>query len=225
MSCRAIWAGNWPGRAWPRRLGQDLLAHEFGHLRGHVHVRDLGLGGLQVFGLDLQVGDGVLQAVLQGAQVGPDLVLEMMASLILSRTPEPAAACDAVSGAQAEAEAEPWRCRSGCSSSPRRCRWPCRSGPQLAGGAQSGTVVGAAGEVAVQQVDAVEVRGVGDSGDLRGHGLVFGVDDQTLVRGVGAGGRLFGSSFMRMSFSSMTPRAPSRSGTGNGGRWRCARPG
>ncbi len=38
----------------------------------------------------------------------------------------------------------------------------------------------------------VEVRRVGDSGDFRGHGLVFRIDDETLVRGVGTGGGLFG---------------------------------
>ena len=30
-------------------------------------------------------------------------------------------------------------------------------------------------------MDPVEIRGVGDAGDLRGHGLVLGVDDEPLV--------------------------------------------
>ena len=41
-------------------------------------------------------------------------------------------------------------------------------------------------------MDAVEVRGIGDTGDFARHGLVFGIDHQTLVGSVGAGGCLFG---------------------------------
>ena len=47
-----------------------------------------------------------------------------------------------------------------------------------------------AAQGAVQQLDAVEVRGVGDSGDFRSHLLVFGIDEQALGRIVGARGRL-----------------------------------
>ena len=50
----------------------------------------------------------------------------------------------------------------------------------------------AAGQIAVQQMDAVEVRGIGDSGDFRSHGLIFGLNHQTLGGIVGAGSRLFG---------------------------------
>lgn len=63
---------------------------------------------------------------------------------------------------------------------------------QPAGGAHARAVVDVAGEVAVEQVDAVELGGVGDAGDFRGHGLVLGVNNQTLVRIVGARGRLHG---------------------------------
>ncbi|KAF5028825.1 hypothetical protein DSECCO2_655050 [anaerobic digester metagenome] len=62
---------------------------------------------------------------------------------------------------------------------------------QLAGLPQPRPVVRAR-KGAVQQVDAVEVRGVGDTGDFRGHGLIFGFDHQTLVGVVGTRGRLFG---------------------------------
>ncbi len=41
-------------------------------------------------------------------------------------------------------------------------------------------------------MDSVEIRGIGDAGNLRGHGLVLGVDDEPLVGVVGAGGRLLG---------------------------------
>ena len=61
----------------------------------------------------------------------------------------------------------------------------------LARGREAGTIVRGSGQVAVQQVNAVEVRGVGDTGDFRGHLLVFGVDDQTLGRIIGAGSSLF----------------------------------
>ena len=46
-------------------------------------------------------------------------------------------------------------------------------------------------KISVQQMDAVEVRGVGDTGDFRSHGLILGVDDQALIRVVGTRGRLF----------------------------------
>ncbi len=51
-------------------LHQDLAASEVRHLLGHIHVADAGLGGLQVFSRNLQVGDAVLQAVLQSTELG-----------------------------------------------------------------------------------------------------------------------------------------------------------
>ena len=62
---------------------------------------------------------------------------------------------------------------------------------QLSRGFQAAAVVRAAGQAAVQQLDAVEVRGVGDSGNFRSHGLVLRVDHEPLGGVVGAGGRLF----------------------------------
>ena len=56
-------------------LSKDLLAREFGHFRGDVHVADARFGGLQVFSLDVQVGNGVLKAILHGAKVRANLVL------------------------------------------------------------------------------------------------------------------------------------------------------
>jgi len=52
-----------------------LVAHEIGHLRGHVHVRDARFGRLQVFRLNGQVDNRILQTVLQGAKGRADLVL------------------------------------------------------------------------------------------------------------------------------------------------------
>ena len=48
-----------------------------------------------------------------------------------------------------------------------------------------------AGKRTVEQLDAVEVRGVGDTGDFRRHLLVFGFNNQTLGRIIGAGCSLF----------------------------------
>ena len=56
-------------------LSENLLAREFGHFRGDVHVADTRFGGLQVFSLDVQVGNGVLKAILHGAKVRANLVL------------------------------------------------------------------------------------------------------------------------------------------------------
>lgn len=53
------------------------------------------------------------------------------------------------------------------------------------------TRVGVTGQIAVQQMDAVVVCGVGDSGNFRGHGLVLRLDHQTLGGIVRAGGGLF----------------------------------
>ena len=47
------------------------------------------------------------------------------------------------------------------------------------------------GQIAVEQMNAVEIRGVGDPADFRGHGLVLGFNHQALIRIVGACGRLF----------------------------------
>ncbi len=49
-----------------------------------------------------------------------------------------------------------------------------------------------AGQGTVKELHAVEVRSVGDTGDFRGHGLVFGINDQALRGVVRAGGGLFG---------------------------------
>jgi hypothetical protein len=57
-----------------------LFAGEFGHFRGHVHVGNARFRSLQVFRLDFDVGHGVFQTVLQGAQAGADLVFLTMAS-------------------------------------------------------------------------------------------------------------------------------------------------
>lgn len=57
--------------------------------------------------------------------------------------------------------------------------------------ARAGTVV-RAGKGTVQQFDAVEFRGFGDTVNLRGHLLEFAVDDEALGGIVGAGGGLFG---------------------------------
>ena len=48
------------------------------------------------------------------------------------------------------------------------------------------------GKIAVEQMNAVEVRGIGDTGDFAGHCLIFGIDHQALVRSVGACGGLLG---------------------------------
>jgi hypothetical protein len=58
-----------------RCLGDDLVADEFGHFQGHVRVGYSRLRGLQVFGLDGQIGNGVGQPVLQGAEAGANVVL------------------------------------------------------------------------------------------------------------------------------------------------------
>ncbi len=46
---------------------------------------------------------------------------------------------------------------------------------------RAAVVIVHAGKVAVEQVNAIKVRGVGDTGDFAGHGLVFGFDHQALV--------------------------------------------
>jgi hypothetical protein len=43
---------------------------EVRHLLGHVHVADLALGARQVLGRGVEVGDLVVQTVLDGAEVG-----------------------------------------------------------------------------------------------------------------------------------------------------------
>ena len=57
------------------RLRKNLITHEFRHFRGHIHIGDARFGSLHVFGLNLQVADGVFQPVLHGAKVGADFIL------------------------------------------------------------------------------------------------------------------------------------------------------
>ena len=56
-------------------LSLDLIAHEFRHFSGNIHVGYLGFSGARVFGLDAQVGNRVFQTVLESAQISADFVL------------------------------------------------------------------------------------------------------------------------------------------------------
>ena len=56
-------------------LSEDLVADEGGHFGGHVHIGDAGLGGEEVLRLYADIGDGVLQPVLHGTEVGAYLIL------------------------------------------------------------------------------------------------------------------------------------------------------
>ena len=55
-------------------LGEYLVPHKFGHFRGHIHVRNARFSGLQVLCLDVQVGDGIFQPVLQSTEMGTDFI-------------------------------------------------------------------------------------------------------------------------------------------------------
>ena len=56
-------------------LGKYLVADECRHLRGYIHIRDTGFGGLQTLGLHVEVGHRIFQPILRRAQVGAYLIL------------------------------------------------------------------------------------------------------------------------------------------------------
>ena len=57
------------------RLGEHLIAHKGGHLRGHVHIRDAGFRRLQALGLHAEVGHRIFQPILHRAKMRTDLIL------------------------------------------------------------------------------------------------------------------------------------------------------
>ncbi len=166
------------------------------------YVGDARLGGLQVLRLNGKVGDGVLQAVLQGAQLCADGVLgddgfvqgvEHLLRALLRADVGTLDKAEIRSGGAADGD-EIVVFVGAVASAEVDFQRTLRSG--------AGTVVlrserqtACSGEVAVEQVDAVEVRGVGDPRDFRSHGLELGIDEQTLIRVVRAGGGLFSQLF------------------------------
>lgn len=55
-------------------LCQYLISDKGGHFIGDIGIRYAQFRVLHIFGLDIEVGYGVFQAVLQGAQMGADFV-------------------------------------------------------------------------------------------------------------------------------------------------------
>ena len=56
-------------------LREYLAADEFGHFCGNIYVGYARFSCLQVLGLDREVGHGILQPILECAEVGSDVVL------------------------------------------------------------------------------------------------------------------------------------------------------